>query len=432
MSLHRTRGLALCIALAALLVACGGQTAVQPTAAPATVVPTEAPAPTVAPTEAPTAAAPTEAPAPTVAPTEAPAEAGLLPRALYMLRAGQIVRLEADGTTETQITDEAPFRSDVVAVTDFAVSPADGSLAYVVQREGTPVLVRSGPDGQDAAPLFDSAEVAVSDPLFTPDGQLVAARLTGQPGFQSGLYLIPAAGGEPRLLVPDEGEPDPANPGYGHAPSAFSPDGARLLTNRFGLAVELCDLAVVSLADGAAVPLQVPTPTEGDRATSCETGAWAPDGSAVYFAPVRIGAAPGATGIWRADPATGESFPITPQADGPPFTLYAGPGVAADGTLRAFVAQADTLPIPFEPAPASLAYTMAAIDPAGGMSAELGAAVNEAPVQVLWAPDGSGAVALLFPEVGDPGLFWLPADGGEPALLLGATTDLFAYRWAAP
>lgn len=420
------------LTLSALLAACaapsGSQppTSFTPTPAPPTAVVYPTARPTTAPTAVPTAAATTAPTTPSPAPS--PAAGAALPQPLYLLQAGQIFRLEADGATRTQITYEVPFRPDVVAVTEFAVSPADGSLAYVVQRQGTSVLVRSGPGGEEPAPIFDSPAASPSFPLFTPDGEFVAARLVaaeGEEQFQSGLYLVPVAGGEPQLVAADE------DGAFGQQPLAFSPDGIRLLTNRFSLAVEQCDLAVVAVDGGATTPLQVPPPADGERATTCDSGVWAPDGSAVYFAPLTVGAVPGSPAIWRASPATGESFPLTPQPDAPPFTLYASPGVAPDGSLLAFTAAADALPRGFDEGQAPLAYTMARVDPADGLAAELRPAVEETPQLVQWDREGRGAVALLAPAVGDPGLFWLPADGGEAALLLGATTDLSAYRWAA-
>jgi hypothetical protein len=436
MALRRAAPLALTCALAGLLAGCGQQAATAPTAAPPSTAPTAAPtaAPTMppAPTEAPTAAA-TATPVPEAAPTAAPG-AAVLPRPLYTLLAGQIYRIEADGVARTQITYEVPFRNDVLAVTEFAVSPADSTLVYVVQRAGPSALVRSGPSGEDPAPLFDSDTVLPSQPLFTPDGQSVAVRLTGaegNPEFQNGVYLIPVAGGEPQLLVPDEAAPADQSQAFGHQPLAFSPDGARLLTNRYSLTVEQCDLGVVTVADGKAIAIQAPPAPEGERATTCDGGAWAPDGSAIYFTSSVIGAPAGAPAIWKASPESGESFPITPQPGQAPFTLYTAPAVAPDGSLLAFTAQADALPRGFEEQQPTLAYSMARVNAADGTLAELRPAVAEMPQLVQWDPAGRGAVALLFPEVGDPGLFWLPADGGEATLLLGATTDLSAYRWAA-
>ena len=415
--------LVLTLALAALLAACGTQGAAQPT--PIVSTPTEAP--TAPPVE-------TNTPLPVAVPTAPSVGAEVLPRALYILLSGQIYRIEPDGSTRTQISYEVPFRNDAVAVTDFAVSPADGSLAYTVQREGPPVLVRSGPDGENPVRFYDNATVGVSDPLFTPDGRFVAVRLTApfdqQASFQSGLYLAPIDGSEPQLLVADDPNSGPELSAFGHGPAAFSPDGTRLLTYRFALNIELCDLGVVSVPDGTAIALQVPPAPELERVTTCGPAAWAPDGLAIYYTPTRIGASSGNTGIWRADPTTGESFPLTPQSEGAPFTLYEFPGVVADGSLRAFVAQADELPEPFTDQPAQLDAAMARIDPANGMASELRAPVSETPMQVLWDSAGGGAVVLRFLEDGAAVLLWLPADGGEPVRLLDDSTDLTSYVWA--
>jgi Tol biopolymer transport system component len=359
----------------------------------------------------------------------------VLPRPLYALRSGQIFRIETDGSTQTQITYEVPFDSDVLAVTEFAVSPADSTLVYTVQRQGPPLLVRADGDGQNAAPLYDNPEAGVANPLFTPDGQFVAVRLFDNADdgvtFPAGLYLLPIAGGEPQLLVADDPIVNPETPAFGHQPLAFSPDGTRLLTSRYSLQLELCDLGVVSVPDGTAIGVQVPPPADDERQSTCGFGAWSPDGADIYFVVSRIGAPPASPAIWRADPTTGESFPITPTPGVAPFTFYAAPSVAADGTLLAFTTVADQLPEAFSDTPAGLSYSMARIDRASGELTELRPAVNESPEQMLWDPEGRGAVGLLLPEIGDPGLFWLPADGGEATLLLGATTDLYSYAWGA-
>lgn len=451
MPLRHSRWLTIVLVASALLAACAGPSAVQPTGAPTapTAAPSEAPAATTAPappTEAPATSAPATAPA-TAASTRAPAGdaatatplapvAGqnVLPQALYLLVAGQIFRLEPDGVTRTQLTYEVPISPDALAVTDFAVSPLGNALVYTVQGAGGQILVRSGPNGEDPAPLLADSGLSANAPVFTPDGQAVAVRLTapaeGQ-GGQSGLYLVPLAGGAPQLLVADgpAGQTDAL--AYGHEPAAFSPDGSRLLTNRFSLEVDLCDLAVVTLAGAAVVPVEVPQAPDGERQTTCDAAVWAADGAALYYAPVRIGAPAGATGVWRADAATGESFPLTPQPASPPLTLYAFPGLAPEGALLAFAAQADALPPSFADQPVQLAYSMVRLDPASGLPSELRAPVSEAPGQVLWDPAGRGAVALLFPAIGDPGLWWLPADGGAATLLSGATTDLSSFQWAA-
>lgn len=118
-----------CLLLAALLLmsACTG---------PSTTVPTTV-APTTAPATAPTAAgSPTAAPAPATSPaaTAMPALAdAVLPAPLYVLDTGQIVRIERDGVTRRQITNEAPPAPDALAIVQFDASPVDGTLVYIVQ-----------------------------------------------------------------------------------------------------------------------------------------------------------------------------------------------------------------------------------------------------------------------------------------------------------
>jgi dipeptidyl aminopeptidase/acylaminoacyl peptidase len=352
-----------------------------------------------------------------------------------VLDTGQIFRVEADGVTRTQITYEVPFQPDVLAVIDFAVSPADGTLIYTVQRAGTPVLVRSGPAGEDAAPFFDDPQITASEPLFTPDGAFVAARLSvpfsPDQTFVNGLYLLPLDGGEPRLLVADDTAPSPEGLAFGHSAARFSPDGARLLTYRIALNVDACDLAVVSVPDGTTLPLQVPPVPPGERVTTCGAAAWSPEGDAIYYVPNRIGAGNINTAIWRANPETGESFPITPQPETGPFTFYAFPDVAEDGTMRAVITLADALPEPFFDQPPPLSYALAQIDIPTGMASELRAELPGTPARVEWDADGAGAAMLLIPASGPPSLWWVPAGAGEPLPLIEGVYDLYEFSWAA-
>jgi hypothetical protein len=443
MSPRRFLSSALSAALGGLLAACGAPAATQPTVAPSpSTVPATVP-PTAAPTAAPTASvAPTVAPtaAPAAAPTAAPTAepAGALPQPLYILQGGQIFRIEADGATRTQITHEVPFNPDALAVIDFAVSPLDNTLVYVVQRDGPSALVRSGPNGEDPAPLFASDVANVGDPLFTPDGSSVAVRLQGpfeQPGsFQSGLYLIPITGGEPQLLLADDPIEDPAtvSEAAGAAPHAFSPDGSRLLVFRFGQQLEVCDLAVLSVADGAVTELQTPAAPPMERQTSCGSGAsWAPDGSAAYFTLVRIGAPGGESAIWRLDPATGAAEPVTAEQSGP-FTLYFNPAAMADGGILALSAQAEALPEPFSDNAPVLSYSIVRLDPATGEATELRPAEPLSPILLAWDKGGAGAAVSSFDaETGASRLLWLPV-GDAPALELSAeVNDLPSFAWSS-
>jgi hypothetical protein len=444
----KLRYLVLSAALLCLLAACGAPAATIPTTGPAeapttapteaaTAVPTEAP--TATPTEAATVAPTTEATeAPTTAPT-AETAAGALPNALYLLRNGQIFRLEADGVTQTQITYEVPFSPEAIAVVDFAVSPVDNTLVYSVQREGPSVLVRSGPNGEDPARIFESETVGVNDPLFTPDGRSIAARLQGpfeEPGsFQSGLYLIPLDGGEPQLLVPDDPIEDPntISEASGASAQLFSPDGSLLLINRFGLQLETCNLAVVTVPEGVVTPIEAPDAPPMERQSTCSSSpSWAPDGSSVYFTIVRIGAPGGEPAIWRADPATGVSELLTEEQQAAPFTLYFNPSAMPDGQLLALSTEVETLPEPFASEVPDLGYSVVRVDSATGESTELRPAETLNPSLLAWDDAGSGVAVMSFdPVSGRSRLIWLPAGEGETLELIDDASDTSLFIWAA-
>ena len=77
-------------------------------------------------------------------PTQQPTTPAVLPAPLYFLALSgttpQIWRIETNGTTRSQITQEA------AGVTDFDVSPRDGSLAYV---SGNALITADGLGGND-------------------------------------------------------------------------------------------------------------------------------------------------------------------------------------------------------------------------------------------------------------------------------------------
>ncbi len=117
----------------------------------------------------------------TTGPVAEPTTGGILPAPLYFIDAkGQISRIEIDGTTIIQITDEAD------PIMDFAVSPADGSLAYLTVADTGVAnrLISSDAMGQGRTELLyglmrnvaipytgESIEVGVLDPACQrPDG----------------------------------------------------------------------------------------------------------------------------------------------------------------------------------------------------------------------------------------------------------------------
>ena len=175
-------------------------------------------------------AAPIVSTIPALTPTPQPA-IGVLPAPLYYLDTSsptqQIWRIETDGTTRTQITQEA------AGVTDFDVSASDGSLAYV---SGNALITTDGLGGNRSvlvqgpplAPERDESYyiTEVTRPRWSPDGSRLAYGMNG-------INLIDAAGGTPTALLPNDPIPAPSDtmtqPVNLYWPSHWSPDGARML-----------------------------------------------------------------------------------------------------------------------------------------------------------------------------------------------------------
>jgi Tol biopolymer transport system component len=385
--------------LAALLAACGAPAATNDAAQPT------APASTATP-------APTAAPEPTVAPaaTSAPAAAGVLPAPLYMFDdQQQIVRLEADGKTTAQITQEKE------PIVQFSVSPADGAILYVVGQLGpqtqptTQRLVRVDAQGGNQVELLKGALFA---PVWTPDGQRYAVTWQDGPAG-TGVYAGPATGGDPAQLVADLPLPkDGAKPGLRYSPLAWSPNGERLLLTAvpdYGPDAPAGDVSVLGLAvigQGG----QVSTLVEpGGNPNLCFDASWSNDGAYVYCA--NYGAFGDQPGLWRIPAAGGKPEVLLAGKDGQQTDVFNARQI--DGQLYAFVAQ-------FENGNAAPTYAMERFGADGSAPARLrdDAYDTTAVLWSAWAPDGSGAV-IQKAEQGQTSnaLIWAPAGSGAPVTL---------------
>jgi len=144
--------------------------------------------------------------------------AELLPHALYYLgHGGYLYRMERDGKTVTQMTNEDN-------VTDFDISPVDGSVVYVAYNQ----LILINPDGSNRRVLVDGGsdryendprfyKDPLSNPVFSPDGQTIAYNHR-----HKGVTLYDVALGVSTVVIADDMY-------VGHSPVSFSPDGTKLL-----------------------------------------------------------------------------------------------------------------------------------------------------------------------------------------------------------
>ncbi len=368
-------------------------------------LPLPRPTPTAAPLP------PTETLVPLREPT--PPSATLLPRSLYFLSgpegAQQVWRLEADGITATQLTDEAE------GISDFDVSPVDGALVYV--RRGGHELIRTDGSGGNPTSLYTMlpqedpgsplVTIAIRAPRWSPDGSQVVFGLNG-------VNMIPAGGGERQLLLASDPPPDP-NGGRGGAirfyhPHSWSPDGKRLLVSVLYFP-EGGDLALFDLSTAALAVLQ----SEGGN--PCCTPGWSADGSVLFLGNDSFGYV--RPGLWQVQVEEGEitmiGGPAAPQTDLPPI-VATYPQPAADGFLYAWRREsAASLTIDdlmMQPPVLQRAPLAQADDPAAW---QIVLDDPMRPIEVRWAPDGSGAVVSVDEGQGmEPdgnALLWVPTDG---------------------
>jgi Tol biopolymer transport system component len=362
-----------------------------------------------------------------ILPTEEPSDDGpvvvmpdVLPAPLYFIAAdGQIWRMERDAVTMVQITTEP------VPVTDFAVSPVDSTVAYISGNDlyhidafgGVPTMLVDGPPPQaERDQMYVIVEMV--DVLWSPDGTLIAYGM-------GGVNVVSPEGGASTMLLASDTPPGqgeiPEDPIRYYWPSAWSPDGGRMLVD-VGYWPEAGTLAVLDLSAGTVVELTSP-----DGLVCCNP-TWSADGSGVYFASPYLGMI--VPGLWWADAATGTGVTLiagTSEAFGPPFSLVDFPQQLDDGWLYFFFTSLDAYP----EGDAPLTMTRAGWD---GVSDRVALRADSHVVgEALWAPDGSGAVIMdmtnadpyRYPQIGP--LVWLPSNGIESVQL--GTVEGHVLRW---
>jgi len=157
--------------------------------------------------------------------------------------------------------------ADAGLTTDPALSPDGKLVAYTSDRAGADNLDLWVQQIDGSAPLRLTSDPADEhEPSFSPDGTRIVFRSERDGG---GIYVIPALGGEPRLIAREGRQP------------RFSPDGSRIAyvtgrgTSRGGATEG--SLFVVPTNGGSAQML-VP----GD--VGAASPVWSPDGAAILFA----------------------------------------------------------------------------------------------------------------------------------------------------
>jgi hypothetical protein len=328
-------------------------------------------------------------------------------------------QLEVDGVTAQQITNVA------MPITSFAVSPRDGAIAYTTFDQND--LVRIDADGTNRTVLVDGPDlssqpqddewsrVSNANVVWSPDGSQIAY------GY-GGVRIVPAVGGEPRVLIPDKivtvsGRLSQESRYY--RPLAWSPDGTKILALE-GFGVEGSGYAVVNVDNGEVLSL-------GSTVLCCEPG-WSRDSQSFYFSSATFGMI--VPGLWQVNVHSGDVRTIIrgmermglPEDTGEQMVLVQSAQELQDGHLYAFTATGTYEELFIDEQSKTEIFprlTMSSISSEGKITPlRVDAYVLG---EALWAEDASGAVITVMEEDDYPSgsLLWIPGDGSEPVLLGG-------------
>lgn len=264
-------------------------------------------------------------------PTAAP---DILPHSLYFLseRGGsaQVWRLERDGMTTAQLTDEPS------GVDDFDVSPSDGTLAYVsgnqmfvMESDGQPTLLLDNHAASVDLPDYYYNQL-IKAPRFSSDGSILAYALDG-------IFFYHLDNGKTEHILPNE--LDTRDDGSVLAkelyiPLEWSPDGAQLLID-----IAHGEGSLLAVLHPGGDPLL--TRLQANGSFCCQV-AWAPDSRSVLVASPYLGLVD--SGFWRYDARTGGETTLIDSFSEGLYNFAGWPLQLDDGNLIYFYTSSTEIP----------------------------------------------------------------------------------------
>jgi Tol biopolymer transport system component len=329
-----------------------------------------------------------------------------LPSPIYFLDAGEIARLERDGATCTHVTNGRLL--SMYSPAPFDISPRDGSLAYSVEGSGcVACLIQADGLGQHPRILLSTTS-SIRALRWSPDGSRIAVQiLRGEYGdLPNGVYMIPNGGGTPQPVL-----------STAYAPWLWSPDGSRLLQSVESRTGNLI-FTVYNIASGQIITPSLPVSRNSDN-TDGDFFAWSADGAMLYQVLEHLGSE-----VWRLDALNGVLTPfLVGRSEDGARTRAASLSVAPDGWVYTFLAMQAPLQTD-----GNLQYGMYRISADGSKRERLRPESFQLGYKgIYWAPDHSGALAMMTDTNIDSGeWFWVPTDG-QPLVGLGISVG--ALRW---
>jgi hypothetical protein len=233
--------------------------------------------------------------------TTVPAE--ILPHTFYYLGIdnstglSQVFRVERDGKTQTQLTNE------LVDVLDYDVSLADGHIVYEVDNQ----LILVNANGSDRL-VIDGGRY----PVFSPDGKTIAYS-------SNGITLYDISTSVSTLALEDQLLEGPAFYGLEtYAPEKYSPDGTKLIIHL--MHSDTSTIAIYYPANNSMVQLNC---AEDNYICSDGAGAWfdsdyewSADSSGFYAAVPTATSTYAGESLLRVDATTGAVTTFAPAGNG--------------------------------------------------------------------------------------------------------------------
>jgi Tol biopolymer transport system component len=184
----------------------------------------------------------------------------------------QVMRSPSVGETPAPISSptQAPTAPTEPSPSGAPVTPAPttgarpGRIAFQANRANeTSGIYLMEADGSNVVQLVDDPEIHEMDPIWSPDGSLIAYRtMTADGSLSGGVFLAD----------PDGGEPVQVDDAYAYSVPVWSPDGSLLALA--GNGEEPTGIGLYSIADGSLEPLT----TDGGTAPL-----WSPDGTRIAY-----------------------------------------------------------------------------------------------------------------------------------------------------
>ena len=339
-----------------------------------------------------------------------------LPHSVYYLTGegakAQIWKLEKDGQTSVQITQQ------VGGISDFAVSQADGSLAFL--NNGSLYLWRA--DQASPQLLVDPSlaspppgyefPLEVGSPVFSPDGTILAYSLDG-------IHLFYLERREDELLLPSPGnllgEPFVFVKEY-YSPGPWSPDRKQMLII-MGY-YEGDTLAVYE--PGADVPFR----RIWSSGPVCCTYNWSADSLTLLVGNPYFTVQP--PGLWEYDTRTGqENVLFHGIQEGGTWNFIGWPYRSTSGEIHYFSAKVESLQDTIF-ANQPIIYNLVQERPDQG-GPQLLRPEGFQVYDVLWSPDGS--LVLILQQVDQDKQLTLARMDGSPLQVLLEGPNIRLIQW---